>query len=47
MTPEDKERIDFLAEVILDNPKLCHLIQHSFMKVRFEKINGLGRGIQS
>jgi len=39
MTPEDRERMDILVEEILGNPKLCHMIQHSFMKARFEKIN--------
>jgi len=44
MTPEQRERMDILAEVILDNPKLCHIIQHSVMKARFERINGLEGG---
>ena len=43
LTPHQKELMEIVVEVIQDDPKLCHLLQHAMMKGRFARINGLER----
>ena len=41
LTPHQKELVEMMAEVLLEDPRFYQHIERAVAKARFEKINGL------